>query len=455
VPLSPGATFERYEIEGLVGRGGMGEVYRAMDSRLHRRVALKVLRTDKETVEAPAGGSIARLFREARAAAALNHANSVGIYELGEAEGIPYIAMEYVKGQPLRRFCGPGPVSIDTKVGWLADVAAALWAAHKRGIIHRDIKPSNIMVSEEGVVKVLDFGLAKPLMRIDPSCQTLAGQVLGTPRYMAPEQLEGAPPDARADQFAFGVTAYELIAGKYPGGPLAGSPDPLDSIIPGVPSALAGAIARMMARKPDDRFPTMDDASHTLRACIVGVIDEPNHRKTEAWRNCPSDMPTQAAPLSEVSVEVDLDIPISNGGATLPLPRPPVRAADFPPRATASTAPLLRRPVLPHANSAGVAASAAAAVSELTPSAASGPRPASGVSAPTPATPSIVSGVYLSGRPSVAASHAVVEEIVAPRPVTVAPVRRRWRVWILLVVVVLLAIACGAVAALVTPLRLH
>ena len=143
----------------------------------------------------------------------------MAIYELGEAEGIPYIAMELVSGVTLRRYLGAGHVSVDTKVSWLVDAARALWAAHKAGLVHRDVKPGNIMVSEEGVVKVLDFGLAKPVAveKKPGDFQTLMGQVLGTPRYMAPEQLEGSPADASADQYAFGLTSYELISGIYPG----------------------------------------------------------------------------------------------------------------------------------------------------------------------------------------------------------------------------------------------
>ena len=273
VPLTPGSTFERYEIQSLIGRGGMGEVYRAVDTRLHRPVALKVLRTDADasTTVTEAGG-VARLLREARAAAALNHANSVAIYELGEAEGIAYIAMELVTGVTFRKYLGPTQcnVSLDTKLSWLVDAARALWAAHKAGLVHRDVKPGNIMVSEEGVVKVLDFGLAKPLsVNGNPSeFQTLMGQVLGTPRYMAPEQLEGSPPDASADQYAFGLTAYELVTGIYPGGPLAGTVVPVDQRTKGASPELGRAIARMMTRRPRDRFPTMEAAAHALRACI-------------------------------------------------------------------------------------------------------------------------------------------------------------------------------------------
>ena len=311
MPLTPGSTFERYEIQSLIGRGGMGEVYRAIDTRLHRPVALKVLRTDKDaSATVTEAGGTARLLREARAAAALNHANSVAIYELGEAEGIAYIAMELVTGVTLRRYVGDGGVSLDTKVSWLVDAARALWAAHKAGLVHRDVKPGNIMVSDEGIVKVLDFGLAKPVkLQAKPGeFQTLMGQVLGTPRYMAPEQLEGSPADASADQYAFGLTAYELVTGVYPGGPLAGTAQPVHERTPSAPPELGRVIARMMSRDPRDRFPTMEAAAHALRTSVGSkpvvypkldrTLDDDEH---QAARRTTSNAPTR---IVDVAAEV-------------------------------------------------------------------------------------------------------------------------------------------------------
>ncbi len=272
--LEPGSTLERYEIVRLVGRGGMGEVYHATDTRLRRPVALKVLREDKDQSAETGTGGVARLLREARAAAAFNHPNSVAIYELGEADGVAYIAMELVLGESFRRHAQNPSITVETKLGWLVDAARALWAAHKTGVIHRDIKPSNIMVSEEGVVKVLDFGLAKPTPQLgEAGFQTVMGQVLGTPRYMAPEQLEGAPVDARVDQYAFGLTAYELLCGEYAGGPLAGSIRPLDEVTPAIPRELARIVSRMLSRHARDRYETMEQVAHELRACIPAVQD--------------------------------------------------------------------------------------------------------------------------------------------------------------------------------------
>lgn len=265
VPVAVGETFERYTIESLIGRGGMGEVYRAVDTRLRRKVALKVLRPDRDHPEA-----VARLFREARSAAVLAHPNTVAIHDIGEAEGIFYIVMELVTGQSLLAYVGDDRVPAARKLSWLVDVARALGAAHKTGVIHRDVKPSNVMVSDDGVVKVLDFGLAKPLAPV--SFRTQQGHVLGTPRYMAPEHLAGAEIDARTDQYAYGLTAYELVAGKHPGGVLAGPVDvpALDALVPGVSRGVAQVIARAMATKPEDRFASMDELAVALEDALAG-----------------------------------------------------------------------------------------------------------------------------------------------------------------------------------------
>src|SRR5687767_11914288 len=203
--LEPGATFERYTVEDLIGRGGMGEVYRVLDTRLLRRVALKVIRPDRKTDWDEA---VARLIREARAAAALTHPNAVAIHDLGEVEGTFFIVMELVRGTSLKSFVGDRSIPPSTKLGWLLGIARALAAAHDAKIVHRDVKPSNIMIATDGTPKVLDFGLAKPsgVVSEDHGFKTQLGFVVGTPRYMAPEQKLGADADARSDQFSFAVT---------------------------------------------------------------------------------------------------------------------------------------------------------------------------------------------------------------------------------------------------------
>jgi serine/threonine protein kinase len=263
VALEPGDTFDRYRIEQLLGAGGWGQVYRAVDTRLRRKVALKVLKKER-AAEAP------RFLREARAAAALDHPNVVAVYDLGEVDGVPYIAMELAEGKLLSELAGPkSGKTVREKLGWLIDVAHGLHASHQAGLLHRDVKPQNVIVTKGGVVKVLDFGLAKPTEEHEvlgpatqPAFQTRAGHVVGTPRYMAPEALRGSPCDGRADQFSWGVTAYEVLGGVHPRGGKADAvaldtPRLLSEFVPDVPFALAAAVSRTISGERSNRFADM------------------------------------------------------------------------------------------------------------------------------------------------------------------------------------------------------
>jgi serine/threonine-protein kinase len=271
----------------------MGQVFVARDTRLDRLVALKVVRLDDVATDPERGSDgAARLLREARAAAALEHPNVVVLYEVGEItregqeRGSPFIAMELVRGSPLRRFIGDASVPIERRVAWLADCARALAAAHRAGIVHRDFKPENVMVREDGCIKVLDFGIAKRASAAAPSDVTAAeslpsltreGVTIGTPRYMAPEQMRRQPLDGRADQFAWAVVAYELLSGESPWGLqpdsielisriMGETPRSLHETTPAVPRAIADAVTRAMAKAPADRFATMDD--------LIAVLDD-------------------------------------------------------------------------------------------------------------------------------------------------------------------------------------
>ncbi len=261
VTISPGQTFARYTIEALLGQGGMGEVYRAYDTTLRRRVALKVIHPDLAIPDAAA-----RLEREARAAAALAHPNTVAIHDLGQVDGVVYLVMELVSGVPLRAYVGDTKVPVTRKLRWLVDVARGLAAAHRAKLVHRDVKPTNVMVSDEGIVKVLDFGLAKPVE--GASARTDVGLVVGTPRYMAPELFSGLPADPRSDQYAFGVTAYELLAGVHPGGPTGALPAALDSVVPEVGAAAARVLGKTLARERGDRFASMDEVVAALEEAL-------------------------------------------------------------------------------------------------------------------------------------------------------------------------------------------
>ena len=281
--LAVGDTFDRYVIEALLGEGGMGTVYRARDVKLDRRVALKLVREDGGD-EARRADRRERLLREARAAAALSHPNAAHVYDVGEVDGTAYVAMELVRGKTLRAALDDTP-SVARRISWLCDAGKALAAAHAAGLVHRDVKPENVMVQDDGAVKVLDFGIARRSSSpVDASAPTAAasfatltseGVQLGTPLYMAPEQIRGLPLDGRSDQFAWGVVAYEILSGKPPwttsGDALALVASILTDTPPklsGVPGDVDAVIRRAMSKSPDDRFASMDDATAALARAL-------------------------------------------------------------------------------------------------------------------------------------------------------------------------------------------
>jgi serine/threonine protein kinase len=194
MPLSAGSKLGPYEILAPIGAGGMGKVFKARDTRLERTVAIKV----------GAAKFSERFEREARAVAALNHPNICTLYDVGA----DYLVMEYVEGAPL---CGPMPAERALKLA--IQIASALEEAHSKGILHRDLKPSNILVTAKGAAKLLDFGLAK-LAADSDATQTMAGGLIGTPMYMAPEQAAGKAANERSDVFSFGAVLYEILAGR-------------------------------------------------------------------------------------------------------------------------------------------------------------------------------------------------------------------------------------------------
>jgi serine/threonine-protein kinase len=268
--LVAGSHVGGFRIESRLGAGGMGVVYEAEDEKLRRRVALKVIGFGAEH----ATDARRRFMREARAAAAVNHPNVATVYEVGEADGEIYIAMELVVGTTLRAKLSEGGLTIDEVLETSRQIARGLARAHDRGVVHRDLKPENVMVGE--LVKVLDFGLARIDDNVSPevaSTATLQGEIAGTPGYMAPEQTTGGAVDARTDVFAFGVVLYEMLAGKRPfrgNTPMAlaiaiarDAHAPLRTLRKDVPAALAAIVDRCLAKSPRDRF---DNAGQILRA---------------------------------------------------------------------------------------------------------------------------------------------------------------------------------------------
>lgn len=287
--LNRGDKLAHYTIESLLGSGGMGAVYLAVDSRLHRRVALKVILDSDKPEEVKE--SAARLLREARSAASLTHPNIVGVFDVGEIDGRVYLAMEYVVGKTMRDLMRDESIAWQRRLRWLVEVARALGAAHREGLVHRDIKPENVMVRDDGLVKVLDFGIARRTAAgiVDPTGKTeqahiatLTGKglVIGTPMYMAPEQLKGGEPDVRTDQFSWGVMSYEVLAGERPWPEksdllaavatiLTEDPTSIRKHAPDLPPAVEAAIARTLARNPDDRFESMDEIAELLEPLAV------------------------------------------------------------------------------------------------------------------------------------------------------------------------------------------
>ena len=289
-------TISHYEILAPIGEGGMGVVYRALDTRLGRPVAVKLLRCDGVIT----GESRKRFVQEARAASALNHPHIVTIYEIGQDQDVDFIAMEYLAGQSLAHLIGHGGLRLREGLKYAVQIADALAAAHAAGILHRDLKPANIMVSDKGLVKVLDFGLAKLTAPVDiqpvdergttgtapaeARLQTEEGRILGTAPYMSPEQAEGKPTDARSDVFSFGAVLYEMITGRraFSGTTkmsalaaiLTTEPEPPSRLVPGLSRDLEKMIVRCLRKSPERRWQSMAD----LKVALEDLLDESDPR---------------------------------------------------------------------------------------------------------------------------------------------------------------------------------
>ncbi len=273
-----GRTLAHYRINAALGAGGMGEVYRATDTKLGRQVALKVLPPDvADDLE-----RLARFQREARAVAALNHPNVVTLYSVEESEGIHFLTMELVEGQPLDRLISGKGLPADRIIEIAHALAEALAAAHEKGILHRDLKPANVMVTKEGRVKVLDFGLAKDVgaessvgATLTSAGRTQAGVVMGTPAYMSPEQVSGRALDHRSDIFSLGVVLHEMATGRRPfdgassaeliSSILRDTPVPVTELRPDLPADLARVIRRCLEKDPRYRVQTARDVGNEFR----------------------------------------------------------------------------------------------------------------------------------------------------------------------------------------------
>jgi serine/threonine-protein kinase len=296
----------RFELEELVGEGGMSSVYRAYDSELERRVAVKILHehysSDPEYVE--------RFRREARAIARLAHPNVVTVIDRGEWHGRQYIVFEHVAGENLKAIVArEGPLPIHEALELSIQVGRALAFAHELGIVHRDVKPHNVLVDAGGTAKVTDFGIARTVDVDDALTQT--GTVLGTGLYISPEQARGERGDERSDQYSFGVVMYELLTGDVPyrGDTLMAVAmrhvrDPVPHVRekrPEVPARVDAVVARTMAKQPSDRYPSLEDVLEALERCRLPGPDDTwpvddDEAQTRLVASAPASAPEQPAP---------------------------------------------------------------------------------------------------------------------------------------------------------------
>ncbi len=307
--LTPGTTLGPYEIQALLGAGGMGEVYKANDNRLHRSVAIKVLRE----IVASHSELRQRFEREARAVAALSHPHICTLHDIGSEDGIDFLVMEYLEGETLAQRLAKGALPLDQALKIAVEIAAALDKAHRQGIVHRDLKPGNIMLTKAGA-KLLDFGLAK-LKAVEQAVKLTAlptqavpltseGAILGTFQYMAPEQLEGKEADTRTDIFTFGAVVYEIVTGKKAfegesraslmGAIMSSDPPSLASLQPLTPAVLENVVNVCLAKDPDQRWQDVSDVGRQLQwiaedgsddgtdSALVTSTTEPS-AKTTRW----------------------------------------------------------------------------------------------------------------------------------------------------------------------------
>ncbi len=313
MPQTEKQQIGRYEILEEIGRGAMGVVFKGHDPLIGRLVAVKTITAG--VAENPA--LLERFYREARAAGGLQHPNIVTIYELAESGGAPFIAMEYLEGESLEKIIARKPaLPLATRLGYVLQTCRALDYAHRRGVIHRDVKPANIVVTRDGVVKVVDFGIA----RLTSSSQTQTGALLGTLAYMSPEQLRGQHAGARADIWALGVVLYELIAYQRPfagenHGALLMSilqkePLPIRQSLPECPVALERVVLKSLRKNDQERYQSMEELLKDLENCnsfLTGKTPQaaveaqiPSRTVPQSSRPTPTiALPPSAAPIAK------------------------------------------------------------------------------------------------------------------------------------------------------------
>ena len=339
-----------FEVIRQIGSGGMGAVYLGRDPELNRQVAIKVIREvvhDQEVLD--------RFFREARAAAALRHPNIITIYASGQHEQKPYMAMEFVDGESLADIIkSRRTLNIDTKLSYLEQLCSGLHFAHRAGIVHRDVKPANVMVDRDGMVRILDFGIA----RVEGSAMTQDGALIGSLNYLSPEQMLGRAIDQRSDIFSLGSVAYELLSGQqaFKGGLNDGllqrlpyeNPAALSDICPGLPAGLEGVILRALQKAPEDRFQDLAE----MRAAVVEIqrrLGDADDQRTVMLPR--GGIP--AAPPPVPGTPIDVPTPLSTVAPLAPAPSAGVSAIQPPP----AMAPQVAFPAGPGTGGAGTGGS--------------------------------------------------------------------------------------------------
>jgi serine/threonine-protein kinase len=285
MPVERGSSLGPYQIQFRLGGGGMGEVWRALDTRSGREVAIKVI--SEQAGYDPDLRS--RFLSEAKASSALHHPNILAVHEVGESPAGPYIVMEYVDGGTVRSLLNDGRLALAQAVDIAMQAADGVASAHGAGIVHRDLKPENLMITSAGVVKILDFGLARSLRPEDAADggRTAAGMIVGTAAYVSPEQLRGEKATERSDVFALGVVLFEMATGENPfqrnnpiemfSAILRDEPPPIAERVRDVPEELSRTVNRALAKKPEDRHPTAKELAADLRSvhAVTGGPDRP------------------------------------------------------------------------------------------------------------------------------------------------------------------------------------
>jgi serine/threonine-protein kinase len=294
-------TFGRYEVLAEIGKGAMGVVYKARDPMLNRLVAVKTIHMDLDPGQGEDYKN--RFFQEARAAGGLNHPNIITIYDVGANDDIAYMAMELLEGHELRQITSTGKAPpLNEIISIVSGVARGLAYAQDHGVVHRDIKPANIMILGDGRVKIMDFGIAR--MRAS-EVRTQTGMVLGSPRYMSPEQSLGKPVDTRSDIFSLGVVLYELLTGRPPFNGTDASairhqtlnhqPPAPSTLNPSIPEMLDFIVAKMLAKSPEDRYAHATELADDLQASLQASASAPS-------------TPKPAAKLDDTALEAAADV---------------------------------------------------------------------------------------------------------------------------------------------------